>query len=337
MVWMGITRACFADNIFLKSGKVLEGKLKENNPSFYREDWCSAEDELELVQESSSQCIKRGHIERVETVFKEPRGAALLAVDDRWGKEESGYRVQIIPASAEYTVGQPVKVHLVMKNVSGRLKWYDVQGIGNAFLLKDPDGQPVLSRRAGVQTLGAEQAIDSGEIVVLADNKDIAEEFVITQPGNYTVQTASGVYGFTRETIPASNVLTLKINPGQAREEDLMIEAVAKFLPNQNWKASPGEGKSPYGPTGWLAADPVEIMIVGQGRTKQGIVIRLWQTDDPAILATDPDDKQASEYLGQAAGRHYYVLIPAETVTDWPYAREDIITALKIEQPSDSF
>lgn len=332
LVWPGTGRVCFADTIFLKNGKVLEGKLKENQPSAVRENWCSGPDEVELVEEFSSQCLKRHNIERVEMVVKEPEGAAALAVDGQWGEEENGYRVQLIPASAEYTLGQPMKVHLVMKNVSGMTKWYELQAIGSSLQLTDPDGRPVLSKRPIVQTMGSSKAINPQEIVVLLEDVDITRDFVISRPGKYTLQSARGNYGFTMDMTPASNPLALEVKPGQVKEEDLIIESLRTVLPGENWTVSRGWGKFADSPAGRYAQNPEKVIITGQIGTKSGIIIQLWQTAETAIITTGYTDGTVSEYLGSAAEKHYYVLIPAETVLYWPAVREDLMTALKISQ-----
>jgi len=327
--------SCFADTIYLKNGKILEGKLKENTPSPIRDEWCSGEEEIELIQGTISQCLRRVNIEKVETPHKEVPAVALLAINDQWGPEENGYRTQLIPASEEFIIGQPVKVHLVMKNVSDKIKWYDVQGISRALRVNDSTGQPVMSKQAIVQTLGAEQPIDPGEIVVLFEDKDITKDFVITRPGSYTLQSARGNYGFSSDTIPVSNVLTIQIKPGQVNAEDYMIDALTKVLPDKTWQVTPGWGKFPNGPAGWLAEKPVEVqMVKSTGKDKELLTIQVWQTSEDAVPDPNVSRKSASEFLGQDIdGKYYYALIPMEAVEPWLTAREDIIHALAIVPP----
>lgn len=335
LVWWGSVPWCFADTIYLKNGKVLEGKLKENIPSAIRDEWCSGAEEIELIQGSVSQCLQRANIEKVEAPYKEVPAVALLAIIDQWGPEENGYRTQLIPAAGEFIIGQPVNVHLVMKNVSDKIKWYDVQRIGRALRVNDSSGQPVLSKQAMVQTLGAEQPIDPGEIVVLFENKDVTKDFVITRPGQYTLQILRGNYGFSTDTIPVSNVLTIQIKPGQVDAEDFMIDALVKILPDKTWQVTPGFGKSPNSPVGWLAEEPVEVqMVKPTGNNKEILTIRVWQTSEEANPDPGYNRKSASEYLGyDNDGKYYYVLIPVAAAAPWLTAREDIIRALAIVPP----
>ena len=335
LVWWGSVPPCFADTIYLKNGKILEGKLKENTPSPIRDEWCSGEEEIELIQGTISQCLRRVNIEKVETPYKEVPAAALRAVNDQWGPEENGYRTQLIPAADEYILGQPVKVHLVMKNVSDKIKWYDVQGIGRALRVNDSSGQPLQPKQAVVQTFGMEHSIDPGEIVVLFEDKDITKDFVITRPGSYTLQILRGIYGFSSDTVPVSNVLTIQIKPGQVNAEDFMIDALIKVLPDKTWQVTPGLGKFPNGPAGWLAAKPVEVqMVKPAGKDKESLTIQVWQTSEEAIPDPSVGRKSASEYLGQDIdGKYYYALIPVEAVEPWLTAREDIIRALAVLPP----
>ena len=120
-----------ADKIHLKSGKILEGKLKENKNSMPWDDWCTGENQVELWNNHSGQCLTKSDIDNIEKEYKKPEGIALLAKEDHWGEESNGYRTQLIPASDKYVVGQPMIFHLVLQNVSTMVKWYDDQGLAH--------------------------------------------------------------------------------------------------------------------------------------------------------------------------------------------------------------
>ncbi len=217
---VGVATACFADKIYLKSGEVVQGKLKKvEKLHAWDDDWCTGQDNIQLWEDLNGRCISESSIERLEKEFRPPEGVALLANDDNWGEPKYGYSTQLIPASKVYTRGEPMLFHLVLKNVSGSLKWYDSQGVRqNTLLIIGPDGKEVNYKRGQVMTAGAEQPIDTGEIVILFENRNIAKEYTITIPGHYTIKFREGDYGLSAESIfHASNIVEFEVTADNNR------------------------------------------------------------------------------------------------------------------------
>jgi len=288
------TMNVMADKIHLKSGKVLEGGLKEN---------------------------------------KNPQGIALLAKDEDWGEEGNGYKTQLIPTGDEYTVGKPMPFHLVMKNVSNDIKWFDAQGISHpVFTVMGPDGKRVRHKVAPFQTGGGQKPIDTGEIVALFEERDITKEYMIIVPGKYTIQFSEGKYGMSAaDTFPASNIIEFEVQPGQPLNEDILITSLSGIIPEKclltkSWDSNPN-GRQP------IQGVPIGIFCPGIHRMTSETI--LWQTDRTVDITGGEEQTknvEASEYLGKNDSGHIYLSVSSKLEAIWPSIREDIIKTLNLKK-----
>ncbi len=321
-----------ADRIHFKSGEVLEGKIKTNDGAMLPDDWCAAEGQVVVKTAGGGYCKQEADIVKVEKTYKEPEGVALLARDDQWGEEGHGFQTQLIPAGDEYVIGQPMKFHLVIKNVSEDLKWYDHQGIsGNALEMTDASGAAVKFKKAGAQTLGYERPLDKGEIAVLFEDRNITDEYLITEPGTYRVRFRAGNYGMSPDSrFPASNTLTITIAPGTPSKKDLLLAALTDIAP-ANVHISRGWEEEP--PFGREAVAGFSVM-VGYGD------ITLWQTEEetPFKPGKQFPSRPDSEYLGRSpAGDHYYASFFPRGNDVWPAFREDVKKRLQLTGGDENF
>ncbi len=322
-----------ADKIYLKSGEILEGKVKERSPLDMKSGWCEDEKSSVVWDEGSSRCIETATIERIEKEFKAPEGVQLLAKPNQWGDEKYGYQTQLITMDEKYFVGQPMKFSLVMRNVTESRKWYDQQGIANdPFVIKDSGGQKVYNKAPDFQTGGSGQPIDTGEIVTLIENIDITTEYLISQPDIYFIQFREGSYGFAADGwFPASNVVQFTALPGEPMKEDLLIQELMNEVP-ERWHVAGGGNRREVSPLGRTSDTGVEVFLVTHPSSSKGLYVSLWQTEYSVEVQASgqPTEKQVSEYLGHGNLGHFYILIPTEAEELWPTIREDVKQALAI-------
>jgi len=332
------TNNAFADKIYLKSGKVLEGKLKENRNPMPWDDWCVGNNDIQVWNNGSGQCIPKSDIEKVEKKFKKPEGIALLANDNNWGEEGNGYKTQLILAGNEYAIGQPMTFHLVMKNIGTDIKWYDNQAIShNALIIKDTNGKEAYYKKGSFQTAGGERPIDTGEIIPLFENRNITNEYVIAKPGKYTIQFRGGNYGMSSDsTFPPSNTIEFEVKAGTSSQDNILISSLLETLPDKKWQLTPRWRRDDETPLGRNPVKGSSIEIVRYAKLKVDVVsMTLWQTDEPSEVSAQQKEgeKKVSEYLGHSpSGQYYYIHIPLKVEEYWPSVREDIIKALNLEK-----
>lgn len=332
-----------ADKIFLKSGQIEKGKIRKTEKGMTYQDWCLGEDKVILENDSGPyQCLSENDIDKIEKTFKKPKGVALLAKDEKWGEKQNGFQTQLIPANRQYVVGQPMILHLVLKNVGGDFQRYDKQDM-SSLSIKDTNGNQVFSKSPPVQKLGSSFPIDTGEIFSLFEKEDITSEYVIVKPGKYTIQFIGFQDGPTTDFyLPSSNIIEFEVKPGIPNPHDVIIYSLKDILPNNHWDM--------YMIQGWMdnqyprGRKPVKSIGVAMGTynlTKSGVrtgykpayvSIDLWQTDE---MAEEVEHEEAagkvSEYWGKDSnGKYVYVYMSENAEEFWPTVRNDVTVALKL-------
>lgn len=335
-----LTSNTYADKIYLKSGKVEEGKIRkievDSSDSMTSNIWCKG-----VILESDKgggRCFSKNDIEKIEKTFKKPEGVALLAKDDKWGEEKYDYKTQLIQVNGEYVVGQSMQFHLVMKNVGEDIKWYDKQSIvHDALTIKDTNGDEVYCKIGSFQTMGGRRPIDTGEIVSLFENRNITNEYVIVKPGKYTIQFRDGIYGTSKDSnFPPSNIIEFEVKPGTPSQFDVFIASLKGIVPEKRWKLSQ-KWYNHQSPLGRKPVESIELVFTRhpESNLKVDLVfIQLWQTDEMANEVKQEETKgKMSEYLGKDSnGKYIYINVPENAEKFWPSARKDISLALKLEK-----
>jgi hypothetical protein len=363
----------FGDKIHLKSGEVVEGKVLEEDPdpvvSVGHSMYPLAAGHVYIVGNNGSmrqvpkayivrdrmrrqpssatrnmQQIPKADIVRVEKELKPPEGIALLAKPDQWGSEKYGYQTQLIATSKEFVIGKPMTFSLVMRNVSDVLKMYGQQANeNNSLLIEDPDGEEVYYKAGSVQTMGYGQPIDGGERVARSEDRDISQEYVIADPGTYTIQFREGYYGMSRDSwFPASNVLTFEVQPGEHSKQDGVILALKGILPEgdpeeEGWELETRwqpEDDQVVTPLGRISVKGFDVGLVWESSKADAIcAVGVWQTEAMAgeKEGAKAGDEEVSEYLGQGAWGHFYAVIPTQAEQLWPAIRQDVKKALGLQ------
>jgi hypothetical protein len=259
-----------------------------------------------------------------ETTYE---GLPLTPKDDKWGEPNNGLMTQLIPQSKEYIVGKPMYFGLVLKNTGDTVKEYDHQGIShNALIIINANNNEAYYKKGPFQTQGAPHQIDSGKIVTLFENRNIADEYVMTKPGIYTIQFRGGYFG---SYFPASNIIRFEVKPGTPDVRDLLINSLVEIIPDANWLVmTVPKIKTPAGRKG---AEGISIVLY---RVRSRIRVILWKTESIAEVDKQSEDPQTSDYLGKDASGYFYITIPSKALDYWPTMKEDIIKALKIEDKS---
>jgi hypothetical protein len=327
----------FADKIYLKSGKMLEGKVIDKRESYNpARSYCEDFNDIVVWDNGTYRCVPKDGILRIEKEFKKPEGLALLAKDDKWGKPDNGYVTQLIPQIEKYIVGKPMKFGLVLKNVGESVRWYDHQGIShNVLRIKTGDNNEPYYKVGPFQTGGAEHPIDKGEVVTLFEGRNITDEYVIIKPGKYTIQFRGGDYGMAIDsTFPASNVIEFEVKPGTADECDLLISSLVGILPDVRWQAATAPKGDRRTPAGRKEVKGISIILVRHsGLIRDTIITTLWQTKTAAEVIGQGAGTETSDFLGRNASGNLYAKIPPKALDYWPKMKEDIVKALKLKIP----
>jgi hypothetical protein len=152
--------------------------------------------------------------------------------------------------------------------------------------------------------------------VTLFDYLNITEDYVITEPGKYTIRYCG----------PSYNVIEFEVKPGTPDERDILIASLVDILPDPNWQIMSGSARST--PAGRKNAEGMSVALY---RIRSRIRIMLWQTKTPAEINEQSEDPQTSDYLGKSSSGYFYITIPPKALDYWPKMKEDITKALKLD------
>ena len=237
-----------------------------------------------------------------------------------WGDTVGGLRLRLRMLRSpqgdlpDQTVGTPVVMTLEVENHSDKpaeISSSSVFSFG-ALQIIGPDGQPCLDVRGPHSTLNRPHSIQSGKIGALVEGEDIADQFLMTQPGEYIVQATIRVG--TAELSPGELRLTLKDGPVTP------IRRVYRSMLS----------KAPAGSLVVLVKDQLWIFPSGQFKSADpggNPVVKLWHSPTPLDADGEfPRDVREVGGFGATEGAgHWYAEIPNEVQGQWENAQQDIL------------
>jgi hypothetical protein len=244
-----------------------------------------------------------------------------------WGEMENGVRTRLVPVDEVFPLGGPMRFRLEMINVGTTTVQYDSQqvDVNSSMLIKGPDGREAPYIEQAVQTVGGPRPLNPGERVVLFENLDISDQYLILTPGKYTVQFRGQGKAFGEVPIPPSNVVRINVSAGRLRPLHEVAGRLIGIAPDENWRVSViREGE--VTPTGRRADRGLHLCLVRWASLKKDVLLApVWITENEVRVdkGDEPRSREGlSEYLGQCRWGHIY-FHPSRNVQEvWPeYAK----------------
>jgi hypothetical protein len=262
---------------------------------------------------------------------------------EQWGPCEGDRRTRLVPLADHFTLGQPMRFRLELKNVGQTIIYYDTQQVDiNASLaVRDPRGRTLPYTAQSFQTMGGKPpALTPGNVVYLFDGLDIDSQYLIVKPGRYSVEYRGG-------EVPKSNAVEIDVRPGTLPPIKRIATRMLGVLPS-DWAISvhgyPHESDSARAcywdepPAGW---EPVRGMptveLVGNRRKGGGVRAKLWLNDRKLKWTgkVDHPGETAAIYHGRCPEGYLYGHLPSEDETataKWPTFERDIKRAIQVEE-----
>jgi hypothetical protein len=251
--------------------------------------------------------------------------------NDAWGPLQEDLRTRLIPGKESYKLGDSILVTLEMKNLGEVTRKYDSQtvAVNRSLIVKGPDGKEVPYVGGSTQTGMGYSTLRHGETVILFDSLDIASQYLVSEPGTYTVQFRGQKYGGEIASIPPSNILEIKVKPGNMKPVDQVITRLQPILPKK-WILIKST-KSRVRPAGRKESDGFQMALLSyEGLKPNYVLIHIWITEGEAapMVKERLDMIQLSEYAGITEWGHLYLYIPDQVMELWENARAEITVAL---------
>jgi RNA polymerase sigma factor (sigma-70 family) len=244
---------------------------------------------------------------------KEPGNKTAAGRETPWGKEAGGLSTRLVLVSGA-KVGEPVTVRLEMKNVAQEERTYDRQqaDVNGSLLVTGPDGKPVPYIDLSYQTAGGPQVLKPGETVTIFETLDVAAQYLLDQPGAYTIQFRGLRAHFGNNTaIPPSNVLSVTLERGTAPPFAAVYRRLQTVTPPE-WKLS--KSRKAF----FLSRVPTSL--------KRDIVtVQLWFTKEKKSGYEDREKGPANlEYLGETTLGHAWMSADEKVNEHWPKYGTDL-------------
>jgi hypothetical protein len=258
--------------------------------------------------------------------------AATSGAEQQWGPAQEGVRTRLSTQQTEFALGKPMVFRLEMENVGKRVVQYDVP-VKTSMSIVGSDGAHVPYIKVLAQTGAGGRPPEPRERCVLFDALDIAEHYLITSPGTYTVLFKGDDMGFGDLALPASNPVTIRVLDGPLRPSRAIAKKVFDATKGTGWDLRIiEEGRVlPLGRTA-VAGTSLALRRGDWGKTSSLLV---WVTESPSLPQTAEglDAWQVSEPLGRSPWGDVYWWSRNATDAELKTARQLLIKALEIEDP----
>jgi uncharacterized protein len=275
-----------------------------------------------------------------------------------WGPELNGLRTRLVPEQNVYFVGRSVRFRLEMKNFGESAAAYDAQqvGVNGSMLIHEPGGKRIPYVAGMYQTSShGPVSLSPGETAVLFSGLDLADQYLFTKPGSYTIQFL-GYPPFRQiieQAIPPSDKFTVKMRPGKLPLTMQVPARLVEVLPKEwdvclNMRVAEVENGK-IAPPGWESGPGTFVSLVSHPSKDDGIGVGIWVAERrlawtgtrPFWVRTQKTQKavepgEAAAYVGKGADGHVYWNLPKEAKKAWPGIEKKIKAALEIEGKSSA-
>lgn len=131
------------------------------------------------------------------------------------------------------TLGSPLLLTLDMHNAGKVEARYDSQqaAVNGSLSVTGPDGKPAPYVATLYQTMGGTQALAPGQTTTIFKDLNLADQYLLDQPGTYTVQFPA------RDGIPASAPITVTLAAAPMPDATAVLSALVRHAPPE-WRVS---------------------------------------------------------------------------------------------------
>lgn len=240
-----------------------------------------------------------------------------------WGAiaEFSGLRSRLTLQSETTTIGKPLRFRLEVKNFGNRVTGIDPQNYAPYRVLRAdfaderPGGAPFIGTK--VQTAAAPVALKPGESVVLWEQVDLNDLFLLKDVDTYDVYAEGGEWAM-QTTWRDSNRIRITLAPGKLQIEQQLLAELYPILPN-DWRLSRSFGDIffHFSPSD-LREDSIAMQLLFRDMAMVEQLEKQFATESTAVLR-----------LGKTLWGEALLVIPNEATEHWTNARESIPRVLQ--------
>jgi Leucine-rich repeat (LRR) protein len=269
---------------------------------------------------------------------------------ESWGPEAGNLRTRLVPLADHFTLGQPMKFRLELKNVGQTVVHYDPQqvDINGSVAVRDPQGRPLGYSATMFQTAGGKlPALTPGNVVFLFDGLDIDSQYLIVKPGKYTMQ-------FCGYSAPKSNTVEIEVLPGTLPPIKRIAARLLDVLPKgwvievHGFASESDRGRAVYWdepPPGWEPVRGMPTIELVESRAKAGggeARSNIWLSKRKLQWTGKVayPGQAAAVYCGKCPEGYIYAHPPARSavaIAHWATFEKDFNKAMQIAEEKPVF
>lgn len=240
-----------------------------------------------------------------------------------WGDlaEFSGLRSRLTLQTESTTVGKPIRFRLEVKNFGDRDAEIDPQTyapfrvLRADFVDERPGGAPYIA--AVVQTAASKVALKPGESLLLWEQVDLNDLFLLEHPDTYDVYAEGGEWA--NQTLwRDSNRIRIKLAQGILQPEQELLARLLPIVPDE-WQVSRsfGDIAFTYTPSN-LKEDAIAVQLLFRDAAMVQQLERQFSSNATSVAR-----------LGLSQWGEAMLICPKEANTHWPNCPEAIATVLQ--------
>jgi len=253
-----------------------------------------------------------------------------------WGPEQRGVRTSLSTLDTAFTLGKPMSFRLVMENVGNRVVQFDAAqvAVNSSISIETDGGVKVPFVAMPAQTGGGSRPLKPDEECVLFETLDIADQYLLTSPGTYTVRFKGRDEGFGDVAIPPSNAITIRVADGPVRTSRMLARKLVDIGQPPEWQVGVVE-EGEVVPLGRSSMAGTTLALSRAGRSKEETLrVLIWVTAHPSAVEPSNHDtgrERLSEPIGRCPWGEVYLWSGTAPAKELNTVRKLIATALQIE------
>jgi hypothetical protein len=237
----------------------------------------------------------------------------------------TGLKVILQARQSSFPRGEPMRFRVMIQNMTlGKVGGDFDRYVWDIFVITDPDGDPVPYRSCvGSSMMGDPVILPPFNILIVQDDHDILENYLIVKEGEYTIQVRK-----QGEDMLESNTVRFMVEGGEAPLADKLTMALAQISPD-GWTAARFNYRFETTNFGeWGYVEIIALQLHGRGGKGENRIDVILTKEKIPGAPTSPWEDFPFEYLGENENGFFYIHVFDNTEESWPTHVKDLARVL---------
>jgi len=240
----------------------------------------------------------------------------------------TGLKVILLARQSSFQRGEPMRFRVMIQNMTlGKVGGDFDRYVWDIFKITDPDGNPVPYRSCvGSSMRGDPVVLPPFNILIVRDDHDILENYLIVKEGEYTIQVRK-----QGEDMLESNTVRFMVEGGEVPLSDKLTMALAENTPD-GWTAARFNYRFETNNFGeWGNVENIALQLHGRGGKGENRIDVIITKEKMPGAPISPSKDFPFEYIGENENGFFYIHVFDNTEVSWPAHVKDLARILEVE------